>query len=112
VDRHPGHPEERREEKHRSDRSPSEWSPEGSSGEGSPSEATNEGREGDRRRGPQLPPAAGTTPQPSEASSLWEEPYPHEEERLPHHLERTWWRRILRAPRVASSERRWWEFWR
>ena len=107
MDRHPGHPEERREEKHRSDRSPSEWSP-----EGSPSEAANEGREGDRRRGPQLPPAAGTTRQPGEASSLWEEPYPHEEERLPHHLERTWWRRILRAPHVASSERRWWEFWR
>jgi hypothetical protein len=98
VDRHPGHPEERREEKHRSDRSPSE--------------ATNEGREGDRRRGQQLPPAAGTTRQPGEASSIREEPYPHEEERLPHHLERTWWRRILRAPRVASSERRWWEFWR
>ena len=107
MDRHPGHPEERREEKHRSDRSPSEWSP-----EGSPSEATTEGREGDRRRGQQLPPAAGTTRQPGEASGLWEEPHPHEEERLPHHLERTWWRRILRAPHVASSERRWWEFWR
>jgi hypothetical protein len=108
VDRHPGYPEERREEKYRGDRSPSDRPP----SEGSPSEATSEGREGDRRRGPQLPPAAGTTPQPSEASSLWEEPYPHEEERLPHHLERTWWRRILRAPHVASSERRWWEFWR
>jgi hypothetical protein len=108
VDRHPGYPEERREEKHRGDGSPSEGSP----SEGSPSEATNEARKGDRRRGQQLPPAAGTTPQPGEANSLWEEPPPHEEERLPHDLERTWWRRILRAPRVASSERRWWEFWR
>jgi hypothetical protein len=63
-------------------------------------EAANEGRgEGDRGRGQQVPPALETTREPSEATSIGEEPYPHEEERPRHHgLERSWWRRILRGP--------------
>jgi hypothetical protein len=74
--------------------------------------AANEGREGDRRRGQQVPPALETNEasEPSLDTSIREEPYPHEEERPRHHgLERPWWRRILRAPR---EEGRWWEFWR
>ena len=72
-------------------------------------EAANEGREGDRRRGQQVPPALETTREPSEATSIREEPYPHEEERPRHHgLERPWWRRILRGPREEDPGRSWW----
>ncbi len=74
--------------------------------------AANEGREGDRRRGQQVPPALETNEasEPSLDTSIREEPYPHEEERPWHHgLERPWWRRILSPPR---EEGRWWEFWR
>jgi hypothetical protein len=97
-------PEERREEKHRADRSPRE---------GSPSEATNKRREGDRRRGQQVPPALEASREPSEATSIREEPFLHEEERPQDGLERPWWRRIFRGPHeTPSEERRWWEFWR
>jgi hypothetical protein len=92
-------PQERREEPRR----PSETSEE--------HEAANEGREGDRRD-QQVPPALETTKEPSDATSKREEPYPHEEERPPHSLERTWWRRMFRGPHETASERRWWEFWR
>ena len=87
-------PEERREE------------PRGQRG------TANEGREGDRRRGQQVPPALETSEasEPSSDTSIREELYPHEEERPRHHgLERPWWHRILSPPR---EEGRWWEFWR
>jgi hypothetical protein len=95
-------PEERREDtRGPSDRSPSE---------GSPSEAANEGREGDRRRAQQGPPA----PETSEARepSIREEPFPHEEERPQDGLGRTWWRRIFRGPHEQATQRPWWRFWR
>jgi hypothetical protein len=97
-------PEERREEPRWSDRSPSE---------GSPSEAANEGPEGDRRRGQQVPPALETSEakEPSESEAR-EEPFPHGEERPQDGLERPWWRRIFRGPHEEATERRWWEFWR
>ena len=91
-------PEERREETRR----PSEAS------DGSPSEAANEGREGDRRRGQQVPPALETSREPSEATSTREEPFPHEEERPQHGLGRPWWRRIFRGPHETPSQRPWW----
>jgi hypothetical protein len=90
-------PEERREET----RQPSEAS------DGSPSEAANEGREGDRR-GQQVPPALETSREPSEATSIREEPFPHEEERPQDGLERSWWRRIFRGPHETPSQRPWW----
>ena len=97
-------PEERREEQHRADRSPRE---------GSPSEAGNEGREGGPRRGQQVPPALEASREPSEATNIREEPFPHEEERPQDGLARHWWRRIFRGPHeTPSEERRWWEFWR
>jgi hypothetical protein len=74
-------PEERREEPRRGDKSLSE--------------AANEGREGDRRRGQQVPPALETTEEPSEATSVREEPFPHKEERPQDGLERPWWRRMF-----------------
>jgi hypothetical protein len=87
-------PEERRQEKRRGDRSPSEAS---------------EGREGDRRRAQQGPPALETSREPSEATSTREEPFPHEEERPRHHgLGRPWWRRIFRGPHETPSQRPWW----
>ncbi len=90
-------PEERREETRR----PSEAS------DGSPSEAANEEREGDRR-GQQVPPTLETSREPSEATSIREEPFPHEEERPQDGLERTWWRRIFRGPHEEDTERPWW----
>ena len=72
-------------------------------------EAENEGREGDRRRGQPVPPALETTREPSEDTSIGEDPYPHEEERPRHHgLERHWWHRILRGPREEAPGRSWW----
>jgi hypothetical protein len=93
-------PEERREETRR----PSEAS------DGSPSEAANEGREGDRRRGQQVLPALETSRERiGEATSIREEPFPHEEERPRHHgLERSWWRRIFRGPHDQATQRPWW----
>ena len=91
-------PEERREEKIR----PSEAS------DGSPSEAANEGREGDRRRGQQVPPTLETSREPSEATSIREEPFLHEEERPQDGLERPWWRRMFRGPHMEDTERHWW----
>jgi hypothetical protein len=85
-------------EERRSDRSPSE---------GSPSEAANEGREGDRR-GRQVPPALETTREHDEATSIREEPFPHEEERPQHGLGRPWWRRIFRGPHEGDTGRSWW----
>jgi hypothetical protein len=92
-------PEERREEtRWPSDRPPSEEH-----------EAANEGREGDRRRGQQVPPALETTREPSEATGIREEPFPHEEERPQHHgLERAWWRRIFSGPHEGDAGRSWW----
>ena len=82
-------PEERRKEtpRHREER-----------------EAAHEGRDGDRRRSQQVPPAL----EPPRESSIREEPYPREEERSPHSLERPWWRRILRGPREEDPGRSWW----
>jgi hypothetical protein len=94
VDRNP---EERWQEKLR----PSEAS------DGSPSEAANEEREGDRR-GQQVPPTLETSREPSEATSIREEPFPHEEERPQDGLERSWWRRIFRGPHETPSQRPWW----
>ena len=90
-------PEERRQETRR----PSEAS------DGSPSEAANEEREGDRR-GQQVPPTLETSREPSEATSIREEPFPHEEERPQDGLERSWWRRIFRGPHETPSQRPWW----
>ena len=59
--------------------------------------AANEGQEGDRRD-QQVPPALETTREPEEAASTREEPFPREEERPQHGLERPWWRRIFRGP--------------
>jgi len=96
-------PEERREETRR----PSEAS------DGSPSEAANEGRVGDRRRDQQVPPALEMSRKRiGEATSIREKPFPHEEERPPHSIERPWWRRVFRGPHEGATERRWWEFWR
>ena len=73
-------------------------------------EAANQGREGDRRRGQHVPPDLKTTREPSEDSSIGEEPYPQEDEQPRHHgLERSWWRRILRGPpREEAPGRSWW----
>jgi hypothetical protein len=72
-------------------------------------EAANEGREGDRGRGQQVPPDLEPTREPSEDSSMGEEPYPQEDEQPRHHgLERSWWRRILRGPREEGPGRSWW----
>ena len=91
-------PEERREETRR----PSEAS------DGSPSEAANEGRVGDRR-GQQVPPALETSRERiGEATSIREEPFPHEEERPQDGLGRSWWRRIFRGPHETLSQRPWW----
>jgi hypothetical protein len=74
--------------------------------------AANEGQEGDRRDR-QVPPALETTREHiGEATSTREEPFPREEERPPHSLVRTWWRRMFRGPHEEAPERRWWEFWR
>ncbi len=70
-----------------------------------------EGGEGGRR-GQQVQPALQTSREPSEATSIREEPFPHEEERPQDGLERSWWRRIFRGPHETLSGRRWWEFWR
>jgi hypothetical protein len=59
-------------------------------------EAENEGREGDRRRGQPVPPDLETTREPSEDSSIGEDPYPQEDEQPRHHgLGRSWWRRMF-----------------
>jgi hypothetical protein len=71
-------------------------------------EAGNEGREGDRRRGQQAPPALEASREPSEATSIREEPFLHEEERPQDGLERPWWRRIFRGPHMEDTERHWW----
>ena len=85
-------PEERWEEKRRGDRSPSEAS---------------EGREGDRRRAQQGPPAPETSK--AREPSIREEPFPHEGERPRHHgLERSWWRRMFRGPHEQATQRPWW----
>jgi hypothetical protein len=81
--------------------------PEERQGDRSPSEGGEEGR-----RGQQVPPALETSREPSEATSIREEPLPHEEERPQDGLERSWWRRIFRGPHESPSERRWWAFWR
>ena len=90
-------PEERREVTRRPSKA----------GDGSPSEAANEGRVGDRR-GQQVPPTLETTREPSEATSIREEPFPHEEERPQDGLGRSWWRRIFRGPHEAPTQRPWW----
>jgi hypothetical protein len=88
-------PEEQREEMRRpGDRSPSE---------GGPSEGGEESR-----RGQQVPPALETSREPNEATSIREEPFPHEEERPQDGLERSWWRRIFRGPHETPSQRPWW----
>jgi hypothetical protein len=92
-------PEERREETRR----PSEAS------DGSPSEAGSEGRESDRRRGQQVPPALETSRERiGETTTIREEPFPHEEERPQDGLERSWWRRIFRGPHETPSQHPWW----
>ncbi len=69
----------------------------------------NEGRESDRRRGQQVPPALETNRERiGEATSIREEPFPHEEERPQDGLERSWWRRIFRGPHETPSQRPWW----
>jgi len=70
------------------------------------SEASEGGEEG--RRGQQIPPALETSREPSEATSIREEPFPHGEERPQDGLERSWWRRIFRGPHEAPSQRPWW----
>jgi hypothetical protein len=77
--------------------------------QGDPGEAANEGREGNRR-GQQDPPALETSEarDPDEATSIREEPFPHEEERPQDGLERTWWRRIFRGPHEEDTEHPWW----
>ena len=90
------------EERWEGTRRPSEAS------DGSPSEAANEGREADRR-GQQVPPAFETSRERiGEATSIREEPFPHEEERPQDGLERSWWRRIFRGPHETPSQRPWW----
>ena len=64
-------------------------------------EAANEGREGDRRRSQQVPPALEPTREPG----IREGPYPREQERPPHSLERPWWHRIFRGPHEEDTER-------
>jgi hypothetical protein len=81
VDREP---EERRKETHR----------QRAGGDAATGGAANEGREGDRR-GQQVPPALETSREPTEATSMREEPFPHEEERPQEGLERPWWRRMF-----------------
>jgi hypothetical protein len=81
VDREP---EERQKETHR----------QRAGGDAATGGAANEGREGDRR-GQQVPPALETSREPTEATSMREEPFPHEEERPQEGLERPWWRRMF-----------------